>query len=243
MVHALAWSDDHRRLFTSDAIEELVMDVNIRKTATDTAYIVVGVGVLGFQQAQVRRRDALARAATLRRDAKGSFQQRTGQLKARSGGCASNLGDTVGNVGSTVGTTVATVRRTVGNTVSDTVGTVGSQVKAGADAVGSQVKAGADAVGSQVKAGADAVGSQVKAGADIMGTADPRAWMEPVVGDIRVRVEPVVEQLRTITLPGTVSALPDQVSKVMEVGRNRVQGRWGGNPTAAPSARAATGTA
>ena len=37
------------------------MDVNLRKTATDTAYIVVGVGVLGFQQAQVKRRDAVAR--------------------------------------------------------------------------------------------------------------------------------------------------------------------------------------
>jgi hypothetical protein len=208
------------------------MDVNLRKTATDTAYIVVGVGVLGFQQAQVRRRDALARAATLRREAQGTFQQRTDQIKARSGGCAANLGDTVGNVGSTVGTTVATVRRTVGSTVSDTIGTVGSQVKAGADAVG-----------SQVKAGADAVGTQVKAGADIVGTASPRGWVEPVVGDIRVRVEPVVEQLRTIALPGTVSALPDQVSKVLEVGRNRVQGRWGGSPTAAPSARAATGTA
>ena len=36
------------------------MDVNLRKTATDTAYIVVGVGVLGFQQAQVKRRDAIA---------------------------------------------------------------------------------------------------------------------------------------------------------------------------------------
>jgi hypothetical protein len=197
------------------------MDVNIRKTATDTAYIVVGVGVLGFQQAQVRRRDALARAATLRREAQGTFQQRTDQIKARSGGCAANLGGTVGNVGSTVGTTVATVRRTVGNTVGDTLGTVGSQVKAGAEAVG----------------------TQVKAGADIVGTASPRGWVEPVVGDIRVRVEPVVEQLRTIALPGTVSALPDQVSKALEVGRNRVQGRWGGSPTAASSARTATGTA
>ena len=36
------------------------MDVNLRKTATDTAYVFVGVGVLGFQQAQVKRRDAAA---------------------------------------------------------------------------------------------------------------------------------------------------------------------------------------
>jgi len=194
------------------------MDVNLKKTATDTAYIVVGVGVLGFQQAQVRRRDTLARVAALRRDARGTFQQRTDRIKARTEGCAGNLGSTVETVGNTVGTTVATVRRTVGNTVSDTVETVGSQVRAGAEAVG----------------------SQVKAGADIVGTAAPRGWVEPVVGDIRVRVEPVVEQLRTIALPGNVSALPDQVSKVIEVGRNRVQGRFGGaTPTAVRTANSA----
>jgi len=188
----------------------LPMDVNLRKTATDTAYIVVGVGVLGFQQAQVRRRDAIARAATLRRDARGSLKQQTEKIKTRTEGCASNLADLGTSIGSTVG-------GTVGETVSNTVG-----------AVSTQVKAGVDRVGSQVKASADAVGSQVKAGADRMGTPDPRSWVDPVVGDLRVRVEPVVEQLRTITLPGTVSALPDQVSKVIEVGRNRVQGRFGG---------------
>ena len=42
------------------------MDVNLRKTATDTAYIVVGVGVLGFQQAQVKRRDAVAQVSSPR---------------------------------------------------------------------------------------------------------------------------------------------------------------------------------
>ena len=168
------------------------MDVNLKKTATDTAYIVVGVGVLGFQQAQVRRRDTLARVAALRRDARGTFQQRTDRIKARTEGCAGNLGSTV------------------------------------------------ETVGSQVRAGAEAVGSQVKAGADIVGTAAPRGWVEPVVGDIRVRVEPVVEQLRTIALPGNVSALPDQVSKVIEVGRNRVQGRFGGaTPTAVRTANSA----
>lgn len=33
------------------------MDIDLRKTATDAAYITVGVGVLGYQQAQVRRRE------------------------------------------------------------------------------------------------------------------------------------------------------------------------------------------
>ena len=114
------------------------MDVNLRKTATDTAYIVVGVGVLGFQQAQVRRRDAIARASTLRRDARGTLRQQTDKIKTRTEGCASNLADLGSSIGSTVG-------GTVGETVSNTVGAVSSQVKAGADAVSTQVKAGADA--------------------------------------------------------------------------------------------------
>jgi hypothetical protein len=200
------------------------MDVNLRKTATDTAYIVVGVGVLGFQQAQVRRRDAIARAATIRRDARGTLKQQTDKIKTRTEGCAANIA----GLGSTLGSNVG---GTVGGTVSNTV-----------DALGTQVKAGVDLVGTQVKAGADAVGTQVKAGADLMGAADPRTFLDPVVGDIRVRVEPVVEQLRTITLPGTVSALPDQVSKVIEVGRNRVQGRFGGGSEGTiPAQTAATG--
>lgn len=33
------------------------MEIDIRKTVTDAAYITVGVGVLGYQQAQVRRRE------------------------------------------------------------------------------------------------------------------------------------------------------------------------------------------
>jgi hypothetical protein len=192
------------------------MDVNLRKTATDTAYIVVGVGVLGFQQAQVRRRDAAAKVSSLRRDARGALRQRAGKLKAATSGCSSNLGDlraSLGskgtNLGSSVTSRVNTVGTTVGSTVSNTVGAVGSQVKAGAGAARS---------------------------------ADPRGWVDPVVGDLRVRVEPVVEQLRTITLPGTVSSLPDHVSKELEVGRNRVQGRLG-NATPAPARVAAGGTA
>lgn len=160
------------------------MDVNLRKTATDTAYVVVGVGVLGFQQAQVKRRDAAARVSSLGRDARSTLAQGTGTIKRRTEGCASGLGNLGATIGATVGTAV------------------------------------------------DAVGSQVKAGADVARTVDPRPWVEPVIGDLRVRVEPVIEQLRTITLPGTVSAIPDQLSKTIEIGRARVQGVRGTAPTA-----------
>jgi hypothetical protein len=183
------------------------MDVNLRKTATDTAYVVVGVGVLGFQQAQVKRRDAIARAGSIRKDARSSLAHQTDSIKARATGCAASLGDlgttvtgTVGNFGSSV---TGTVTATVGNTI-------------------------------------EAVGTQVKAGADAARGADPRVWAEPVVGDLRVRVEPVIEQLRTISLPdavtSTVTAIPEQLSNVIEVGKARVQGRQPTTPTAVPKA-------
>jgi hypothetical protein len=168
------------------------MDVNLRKTATDTAYVVVGVGVLGFQQAQVKRRDAVARVTSLGQDARSTLASRTDTIKSRTEGCAANLGS-------------------LGSTISE-------------------------AVGSTVSSTLDAVGTQVKSGASAARNADPRVWAEPVVGDIRVRVEPVIEQLRTITLPGTVSAIPDQLSKTIEVGRNRVQGLRGTTPTTFPTA-------
>jgi hypothetical protein len=37
------------------------MPIDIRKTVTDAGYVTVGLGVLGFQQAQVRRRELLTR--------------------------------------------------------------------------------------------------------------------------------------------------------------------------------------
>jgi hypothetical protein len=164
--------------------EHSPMDVNLRKTATDTAYVVVGVGVLGFQQAQVKRRDAVAKVSAIGRDAKGTLSAGTGSItgsvKTRVEGCAASVGSNLGTLGTSVSATV----------------------------------------GSAV----DAVGSQVKAGADVARTVDPRSLVEPVVGDLKVRVEPVVEQLRTINLPGTVAAIPDQVAKTLEVGKARVQG-------------------
>jgi hypothetical protein len=188
--------------------------MDVKKTATDTAYIVVGVGVLGFQQAQVRRRDASAKVGAMRRDARGALREQAGRLKAATGGCGANLG----GLGSTLGAKSSDLGTNVSNRVSNTVNTVGSTVK------------------STVTGTVSTVGSQVKAGTDAARSANPRAWVEPVVGDLRVRVEPVVEQLRTITLPGTVASLPDQMSKAIEVGRDRVQGRFGTGGTAPTNA-------
>ena len=43
------------------------MELDLRKTAADAAYIAVGAGVLGFQQAQVRRKEAAERTVSIRR--------------------------------------------------------------------------------------------------------------------------------------------------------------------------------
>ena len=80
------------------------MDVNLRKTATDTAYVVVGVGVLGFQQAQVKRRDAVARVSAIGRDARSTLTAGTGTLtdsvKSRVEGCTTALGSNVASIAS-----------------------------------------------------------------------------------------------------------------------------------------------
>jgi hypothetical protein len=200
------------------------MDVNLRKTATDTAYVMVGVGVLGFQQAQVKRRDAAARVHALRTDARTSLSGQTDAIRTRAAGCAANLSD----LGTTVGGTVSNLGSTVSGTVGGTVGDLGTSVS-------NTVGAG---LSNTVGATLEAVSKQVKAGASAAKIADPRVWAEPVVGDVRDRVEPVLEQLRTISIPetvtATVSAIPGQLSKTIEVGKAKVQGRRGTTPTAVP---------
>jgi hypothetical protein len=59
------------------------MELDLRKTAADAAYIAVGAGVLGFQQAQVRRREAGARIATLARDAQSVIETRSDAIRSR----------------------------------------------------------------------------------------------------------------------------------------------------------------
>jgi hypothetical protein len=195
--------------------ECFTMDVNIRKTATDTAYVVVGVGVLGFQQAQVNRRDAVARVSSAGKDARSSLSHQTDAIKARASGCAATIGDLGSTVTGTVGNLGSTVTGTVGETVGSTI----------------------DAVGTQVKAGAHAARS-----ADPRGWAEPvvgdlRVRVEPVIEQLRTISLPTnVTDSVTSTVSSTVAAIPEQLSNVLEVGKARVQGRRGTTPTAVPKA-------
>lgn len=59
------------------------MELDLRKTAADAAYIAVGAGVLGFQQAQVRRREAGERIATLAKDAQTVLGSQSDTLRTR----------------------------------------------------------------------------------------------------------------------------------------------------------------
>jgi hypothetical protein len=82
------------------------MDIDLRKTATDAAYIVVGAGVLGFQQAQVRRREVKAKLAGLRHDATGSLSggltKPAGSIKAQADGLVATIAGTASSVGAQV---------------------------------------------------------------------------------------------------------------------------------------------
>ena len=130
------------------------MELDLRKTAADAAYIAVGAGVLGFQQAQVRRREASDRITTFAKDAQ--------------------------------------------------------------DLLGSQSDALRTRVTETASSGIDTATSTLK-------TLNPRQWVEPVVGDVKQRVEPVIEQIKGISLTAPVQALPEQLTKAVEVGKARVQ--------------------
>jgi hypothetical protein len=58
------------------------MELDLRKTAADAAYIAVGAGVLGFQQAQVRRKEAGERLATLAKDAQSVVETQAASIRS-----------------------------------------------------------------------------------------------------------------------------------------------------------------
>ncbi|HEV2310281.1 MAG TPA: hypothetical protein VGU73_07135 [Acidimicrobiia bacterium] len=101
---------------------------DLRQRAEDAAYTAVGVGVLGFQQAQVRRRavqqrlvsashDARAQAVTVAGDARTALESLGTELKARVEPVVTRLGGQVeplvSRIGEQVEPLVADVRTRV----------------------------------------------------------------------------------------------------------------------------------
>ena len=58
------------------------MELDLKKTAADAAYIAVGAGVLGFQQAQVRRKEAGERLATIAKDAQSVVETQAASIRS-----------------------------------------------------------------------------------------------------------------------------------------------------------------
>ncbi len=58
------------------------MELDLRKTAADAAYIAVGAGVLGFQQAQVRRKEAGERLSTIAKDAQSAVETQAASIRS-----------------------------------------------------------------------------------------------------------------------------------------------------------------
>lgn len=65
---------------------------DVSRTARDAAYVAVGLGVLGVQRAQVRRRELMGRLGR----ASGDFHGRVGELQGRLGSIHGRLGDLAG---------------------------------------------------------------------------------------------------------------------------------------------------
>jgi DNA anti-recombination protein RmuC len=113
-----------------------IASVDIRKTLTDAGYVTVGLGVLAFQQAQVRRRE---------------LQQRLGNT----GGClnarASDGKNRLDSMQQTVGEKTQGLRdriETQARTANDWAQELGTQVKDRIEPVVGQV---VDQVGERVK--------------------------------------------------------------------------------------------
>jgi hypothetical protein len=70
------------------------MELDLRKTAADAAYIAVGAGVLGFQQAQVRRKEAGERIATIAKDAQSVVETQAASIRSLVTDGANGVGDT-----------------------------------------------------------------------------------------------------------------------------------------------------
>ena len=119
------------------------MSIEIRKAVTDAGYVAVGVGVLAFQQAQVRRREIQQRLG----DTGGCLNARAADGKHR----LDNLQQTVGTLQQTVGEKAQALRdriETGARSANDWAQELGVQVKDRIEPVVGQV---VDQVGGRVK--------------------------------------------------------------------------------------------
>ena len=102
---------------------------DVRQKAEDAAYTAVGVGVLGFQQAQVHRRHMQARLTDAARDARGQATSLGGEAWSAVEALGTEVRGRVEPVVSRLGERVDPLVADVRNRVEPVVTTVGSTVR------------------------------------------------------------------------------------------------------------------
>jgi len=113
------------------------MDIDIRKTVTDAAYITVGIGVLGFQQAQVRRREVSKAVGS-------SVEELSKSLGSSVEELSKSLGSSVDEVSRAVGSSVDELRTRIEPVLEHIQclpGQVREAAEAGRDRIGGFVEA------------------------------------------------------------------------------------------------------
>ena len=91
------------------------MSFDVRKNATDAIYVVVGVGVLGYQQVQVRRHEATTRFDGMARNTREGIDSQTEALRTRTDGWTETFGSVLGTVSTQVLDAVNAVREVPAN--------------------------------------------------------------------------------------------------------------------------------
>jgi hypothetical protein len=185
--------------------KENVMDVT--KNIKDAGYIAVGAGVIGFQQAQVRRREIGSEVARRAQGARTCAEHQLESLRKQ----------------------VATQSATVRTSVEDQALGAWELANIGISGVTSGITGTASGfAGTASGLAGTATGFAGTATDAAAGLADDvREIVEPVVGEAKVRVEPLVEQLQ---------AVPDHVVRAVDAGRTKVLGMVGsgtGSPASA----------
>jgi hypothetical protein len=102
---------------------------DVRQRAEDAAYTAVGVGVLGFQQAQVHRRAVQERLAEAARDARGQATTLGGEAWSAVEALSTEVRERVEPVVSRLGERVDPVVADVRSRVEPVLATVGSTVR------------------------------------------------------------------------------------------------------------------
>jgi hypothetical protein len=148
--------------------------MDVTKNIKDAGYIAVGAGVIGFQQAQVRRREIGSEVTRRAQDARSCAQGQLGSLRSQ------------------VVTQTAEART---NIEGQALG-AWELATTGISGVTTSISGTATGLAGTATALAERTSGLTEVAAGL--ADDVRELVEPVVGEARVRVEPLVEQLQAV---------------------------------------------